>query len=389
MTVKSLRRSVITQKQGASNRTARQINRNLVFHLIRTYHPVSRAEISRLSGLQRSTVSLIVEDLLRHQWIREGSSCIARGSPTFLELNRDRAVIAIDLRPSKATVAAIDFGGRILSETVIMQPPDPRDAARLLVDATVELMAAQKGRPLDGVGISVIGRTYPSSDKLAPKADWLISPIRSSIQEATGLRVVVDNVANACALSEVWFGNSAVGKDLVAVDVSDVIVSGIFANGRLLRGARGMAGDFSHVKIDPGGARCDCGMYGCWQSVASNGAALRYYKEISGDMGLQSPKNFASLAKLARAQNSYAIRAIEKMAIYLGQGLRVIASTIAPHEVVIVGELTTAWSILGPAVEATLEKNAIAPAPKLRPIIDAKLARLRSAVALVMKGDVI
>src|SRR5437879_1379730 len=90
-----------TRKQSASNKTPRQINRNLVFNLIRTRQPISRADLARVSGLQRSTVSLIVEDLIKERWILEGSTGrLPRGRrPTFLELNHQRTVIALDIHP--------------------------------------------------------------------------------------------------------------------------------------------------------------------------------------------------------------------------------------------------------------------------------------------------
>ena len=106
--------------------------------------------------------------------------------------------------------------------------------------------------------------------------------IKSKIQRATGLRVEMDNVANACALSEVWFGDSDGLQDLVVVNVSEGIGTGIFSNGRLLRGANGMAGEFGHIEMEHDGLLCGCGGRGCWETVASNSAGLRYYQEISG-----------------------------------------------------------------------------------------------------------
>src|SRR5215472_6283387 len=110
-----------TRKQSASNKTPRQINRNLVFNLIRTRQPISRADLARVSGLQRSTISLIVEDLIRDRWILEGSvGRLPRGRrPTFLELNHQRAVIALDIHPAQTTVAVTDLGGKIVAQNVV------------------------------------------------------------------------------------------------------------------------------------------------------------------------------------------------------------------------------------------------------------------------------
>ena len=91
----------------------------------------------------------------------------------------------------------------------------------------------------------------------------------------------VTDVANACTLSEVWFGYSDRMQDLVVVNVSEGIGTGIFANGHLLRGEAGVAGEFGHIQLDPNGLRCGCGGKGCWETIASNRAGLRYYTEIT------------------------------------------------------------------------------------------------------------
>src|ERR1700686_3445240 len=94
----------------ASNRIARQVNRNLIFNQIRVQQPISRADLARTSGLQRSTVSLIVEELLAERWIIEGSiGQSARGrKPTFLNLNGKRVVLALDVHPAQTTIAMTD-----------------------------------------------------------------------------------------------------------------------------------------------------------------------------------------------------------------------------------------------------------------------------------------
>src|SRR5438270_12502267 len=114
-------RFTFTRRQSASNKTPRQINRNLVFNLVRTRQPLSRADLARVSGLQRSTVSLIVEDLIKERWILEGSTGrLPRGRrPTFLELNHQRAVIALDIHRALTTVAVTDVGGRIVGQDVV------------------------------------------------------------------------------------------------------------------------------------------------------------------------------------------------------------------------------------------------------------------------------
>jgi len=379
-----------TRRESASNKTPRQINRNLVFNLIRTRQPLSRADLARVSGLQRSTVSLIVEDLIQEKWVLEGSTGrLPRGRrPTFLELNHHRAVIALDIHPAQSTIAVTDLGGKIVAQNVINLPDDPNKAIQPIVVAIRKLIDMHSDKSFDGIGISLPGRADPLLEKLifAPNLNWPVLSIKSRIQRATGLRVEMDNVANACALSEVWFGDSDGIRDLVVVNVSEGIGTGIFANGRLLRGANGMAGEFGHVQMDPDGPLCGCGSHGCWETVASNRAGLRYYHEISGK---PAPQSFCALVKLAQADDANAVQALEKMALFLGRGLRMIASALAPNEIIIVGDITTVWYMFGKSVEAEFKRNALAKAPKLRPSFDGSTARLRSAVALVMNGNLV
>lgn len=377
-----------TRKQSASNKTPRQINRNLVFNLIRTRQPISRADLARISGLQRSTISLIVEDLIRDKWILEGSTGrLPRGRrPTFLELNHQRAVIALDIHPAQTTVAVADLGGRIVAQNIVVLPADANKAIVPIIAAIKKLMAVHADKSFDGIGISLPGRTDPVEQKpiFAPNLNWPVLSIKSRIERATNLRVEMDNVANACALSEVWFGESDGLHDLVVVNVSEGLGTGIFANGMLLRGANGMAGEFGHVEMEANGPLCGCGNRGCWEMLASNRAGLRYYEEISGHA---APSSFAALVKMAQeGEDAAAIKALEKMGHFLGRGLRMIVSALAPSEIIIVGDITSAWYMFGPKVEAELKQNSLSKAPKLRPAYEGNTARLRSAVALVMNA---
>src|SRR5579859_2153861 len=102
--------------QVASSEMTRDINRDVVLGRIRALQPVSRVDLARASGLQPSTVSSIVEQLLHERWIREGAVAkTLRGRPpTLLSLNDDLVILAADVRPSQAVVALLDLNGRFL-----------------------------------------------------------------------------------------------------------------------------------------------------------------------------------------------------------------------------------------------------------------------------------
>lgn len=380
-------RFAFTGKRSASNKTPREINRNLVFNLIRTHQPISRADLARLSGLQRSTISIIVDVLIQERWIFEGSTGrLPRGRrPTFLHLNNHRAVIALAVHTSQTTVAVVGLDGRIAAHKVVSIPEDAAGAVSTIV-REVKRLITTNDRCFEGIGISVPGRPEPNPEHpiFTPRIKWSVLQLQSRLRQATGMRVIMENVANGCVLSEVWFGDSDGVHDIVVVNVSDGIGAGIFINGRVVRGKEGMAGEFGHVQIESGGPRCSCGGSGCWETFASNRAALRYYNDQSGTQALES---FDSLLELAQSGDPAAVCAVETMGRYLGRGLRMIAAALAPSEIVVVGEITEAWSRFGAVIEAEMKHNSLPGLPRLRPSIEASTARLRSAIAMVLNED--
>jgi len=136
-----------TNTQVASSETARDINRGVVLNLIRRRQPISRADLARVSGLQRSTVSLITEQLIQEQWVIKGTTGrLPRGRrPTFLQLNERRAILVADLRPEQTTVALADVNGRFLSQQALPTPGHPRTAANALAGRFRHLMQAHRG----------------------------------------------------------------------------------------------------------------------------------------------------------------------------------------------------------------------------------------------------
>jgi predicted NBD/HSP70 family sugar kinase len=379
-------RFILNGNLSASNRIARQINRNLIFNQIRAKQPISRAELARTSGLQRSTVSLIVEELLTDRWVVEGlTGEIPRGrKPTFLNVNSQRGVLALDIHPAHVMLAVTDLVGKVISLDSVELPANPKDVIGAILDSVKKMLRAHLNRTFEGIGINLPGRFDPNLEKsiFAPNVDWPIGQLKSRVERATGLPVVVDNVANACTLSEVWFGFSDRMHDLVVVNVSEGIGTGIFANGHLLRGEAGVAGEFGHIQLDPNGLRCGCGGRGCWETIASNRAGLRYYAEIAK----KPVPSFDVLIQLAKADDLAAKQALTMMCKALGRGMHMISLALAPGEIVVVGDITNAWDLAGAEIEAEMRRFALVRPPSIRPARGGNTARLRSAVALIMNS---
>ena len=383
-----MRRIDFTNTQVASSETARNINRSVVLNLIRRKQPISRADLARVSGLQRSTVSVITEQLIDESWVIDGPTArLPRGRrPTFLRLNEKRAILVADIRPAQITVGLADVNGNLLEQVVFPTPADPAAGAQKISSRLRDLMRSRRALVFEGVGISLPGRFEPASNRIvfAPNLKWRQFDLKGSIERSVGLRVELENAANACVLAEVWFGHAENVRDMVVVTVSEGIGTGIFLNGQLMRGSHGMAGEFGHVSLDPSGPLCTCGRRGCWEVYASNRASLRYYQENG-----RRSENFPFQELLARANSgdAHAIHALEKTARALGQGMRMLVAGLAPEEIVVVGEITAQWARIEPLIATELAEGVLfGKPPRIRPA-EGSTARLRGTVALVLQSQ--
>lgn len=375
-----------TNTSVATSQTARNINRGVVLNLIRRRQPISRADLARVSGLQRSTVSLITEQLIREKWVLMGPvGRLPRGRrPTFLRLNDRRAILVTDLRPTKTTIAIADVNGRFLSQEAIDTPSDPQKAVAMLATRIRRLMHSHRDLKYEGIGISLPGRFNETTQRVvfAPNLKWPEFELAAPLEQATGLRVEMENAANACLLAEVWFGHAERLRDVVVVTVSEGVGCGISMNGHLVRGVAGMVGEFGHVCLDASGPPCGCGSRGCWEVYASNRAALRYYHEQKDSNGM----GFGDLLALADAGDALALEALDKMAQGIARGLRMIVRGLAPEEIVFVGDFTRQWSRFAPVIEDAVAKaTLVGKPPHVFPAADPGVARLRGTVALVLQ----
>jgi len=374
--------------QIASSEAIRNVNRRIVLNLIRTRHPISRADLARVSGMQRSTISLIVEELIGENWVIEGpTGRLPRGRrPTFLHLNENRVIVGVDIRPTLTTVALADVNGNFTAQETFPTPRDPAAAMALLIKRIKAIISACEGKKIEGIGISVPGRINRTEGRLvfAPNLKWRDIDLGKPIAKATGLDVELENAANACVLAAVWFDRMDECQNLVVVTVSEGIGIGIYMNGELARGHNNMAGEFGHVPLDPKGPLCTCGTRGCWEVFASNRAAIRYYHESATH---SDRPNFTDLLRLADLGDNRAVRALDTTAHYLGRGMRMIVAGLAPERIIVIGELTKSWQRFGPVIESEVRALVLQGGfpPLLIPAHEEGLARLRGTVALVLQ----
>ena len=383
---RGIRRIDLASVQPASSEIARDINRDILLELIRFNQPLARADLSRLSGLRPSTVSKIVEQLVEEQWVKEGAIIkAARGRPsTMLSVNSAMVTFALDLRPDRAILAVVDLSGRFLSRETI---PGFSDLSRTVKQIGKRMRALREEhatKSFEGVGVSLPGRVHPVTQRvlLAPNLKWHDFDLKGALEHESGLQVEIDNDANVCLISELWYGRLQGAKNVVLVAVAEGVGSAILAGGHMQSGSNGLAGEFGHVSVDPAGALCQCGQKGCWEMVASSRAAIRMFN-ASNDSSLQ---NVYELMQLAEDGDEHAVAALTEQARALGRGLRMITAALSPELILVVGDITSSWEHCCPIIEQELAAGMLAgDPPRLRATGDAELARLSGSAAMLLQ----
>jgi predicted NBD/HSP70 family sugar kinase len=390
-----VRKIDLSNFQLATSETARDINRRILLNLVRKHQPISRADLARYSGLQRSTVSAITEELIADHWVMKGASGkLPRGrKPTYLHLNVERAgVIGVTIRPLSTTIALARLDTSFFAQISMPTEGTAEEFVQQLAGRISRLISSYPGTYFEGVGVSVPGRVDAETRRLvfAPNLKWRELDLKTPLERATGLPVELENAANACALAEIWFGRQSENvRNLVAVTVSEGIGVGMILNGQVVRGTTGMAGEFGHVPLDEKGPVCNCGKRGCWEVYASNTAAVRYYQQSSS-----SPRNgkaaaavaFVDVLARARKDEAKAIEALDRMAHFLGAGLAMLVSGFSPEVIVVVGEVTDAWDRIEPIIRKVVKQRCPAlTIPRIVPTDLATQPRLQGAVALILQ----
>jgi predicted NBD/HSP70 family sugar kinase len=184
-------------------------------------------------------------------------------------------------------------------------------------------------------------------------------------------------------LAERWFGSLSGVQDAVAINVSEGLGTGILAGGHLISGWNGMAGEFGHMSVEAGGLLCGCGNRGCWETVASNQAALRHYRRVKG----KAPASFTYRHLLIDAQDQKpeAVAALRYQFVQLARGLRTILAGLSPEVVLFAGDIVSAWPYFSSILSEELHGNLNAKLPRIITTADCGMARLRGALALVLQ----
>jgi glucokinase-like ROK family protein len=379
----------------------RELNLSLVLRFIHNEAPVSRSQIAKATGLNKSTVSSLVEDLLKRQLVYEtGINSVGKGRPaTLLEINpRAGGIIGVELGVDFIAVVLTDFTGSILWRQLVSV--DPMDAQDKTIAQILELadkaIDVCKDRNLYrlGIGLSMPGTVNLREGILvfAPNLQWRNVPFRKIFSEHTGLNVYVENDANAAAIAEYLFGAARQSDDFIFVVVGIGIGGGLFLNGKLYRGKDGYAGEIGHSPIaaEPFQKPCRCGNYGCWETYANQHAIIERvqnrlvdnHDSIIPSMMIKQrvPLSISIIKQAADEGDKEALEALTETGTALGLGFAGLIDIFNPEKIILGGTLSTVGKYLLPSIKDTATKHSLSDSS---PKVDILLSNFETDAILI------
>jgi glucokinase-like ROK family protein len=369
----------MTKARTGDQALVREINLSIILNTLRDHSPISRASLATVTGLNKTTVSSLVQQLMDRGFVTP----IGAEKPE--ETGRPGILLALNPRAGRIVGAEIgvDFIAVLVSdfaaETIWRRQEQTglgTDRA-VIIERTLELVrqaidaTRDDGGEVLGLGLGVPGLVDVGSGTMlfGPNLGWHDVPLRQILEAKFGFPIYVDNEANMATLGESYFGVARGAGSVLYVSAGVGLGGGIVVNGSVLTGAAGFGGEVGHMTIVPEGLLCSCGNRGCWETLVSQravfrriGAALAAGAGSSlqtwtrGDLDRLS---IPLVVEAAHAGDRVALDALEETAVYLGIGLANLVNALNPEIVVFGGILSLASAFLLPIVQRVIVDRAL------------------------------
>jgi glucokinase len=306
--------------------------------------------------------------------------------------------IGVDVGGTKVLGGVVTPDGEVLATERRATPPDDaRQTAVVIAEVVAELSAIYPDVEAVGVGAAGWIDARRSTVMFAPNVAWRDEPLRDRIAEKVGLPVVVENDGNAAAWAEYRFGAARGITEFLLITVGTGIGGGIVSDGRLFRGAYGVAAEFGHVRVIPDGLPCGCGRRGCFEQYCSGRALVREARALAE----ANPQHATRLLALAGGEvdaiqgpqvtqaalegDPAAVEAFGVIARWLGQGLADLVAIWDPGLIVVGGGVAESGDLLlAPAWEAYVA--ALGPRAGM-PVAELHTAELGNTAGLIGAAD--
>ena len=335
-------------------------NYQLVRKTIYSHVEISRADVARLTGLTRTTVSDVIGDLIGDGLVAEvGVGPSIGGKPPILlrVVDDSRCLIGVDLADSEFRGALINLRGVVRHRVSLPVRDRDGDAALALLYELVDSLIAQANRPLAGIGIGTPGLMDPQTRTVrqAVNLDWRDLPLGDLLEQRFGPHVYIANDSQVAAMAECIFGSGRGASNLVVIKVARGIGAGIVIGGEIYYGDGFGAGEIGHVAVVENGEECRCGHFGCLETVSScraieeqaRSGARRDPDSIYHRLA-QSPEaiDIDAVARAFEAGDEATRRIVEKAGFYLGVAVANLVGALNIERVVIAGTI----ACFGPAL---------------------------------------
>ena len=305
--------------------------------------------------------------------------------------------IGIDVGGTKIAGGVVDESGQILATARRESPATNADAIEQAVEDLVVELRSNHEIAAVGVGAAGFVDAHRATVLFAPNLAWRDEPLKRDLESRIGLPVVIENDANAAAWGEFTFGAGEDVDDFLLVTVGTGVGGGVVLNGRLHRGAFGVAGEIGHLRVVPGGLICGCGNRGCWEQYASGTALVREAREqaskgsliarslldlVDGDVeAIDGPL----ITKAAKNGDAFAIEQLQVLGRWLGEGIASLTAVLDPAVVVIGGGVSAAGDLLLDPVRTHFTENLTG--RNYRPALEVRAARLGNQAGLIGAAD--
>jgi len=373
----------------------RERNRLLVVDALRRHGLVSRSDLARLTGLSRTTVGSLVAELQQQRLVVEqevdGERQAGRGRPpVLLRLDATAGVaVGIYFDHDEVRVALADLSSTVLGED--RHEIDVDHSATHSIDLAVQMVRRiQREVGVDrsqivGAGVALPGPVDRRTGKIGSAVivpDWAGLRAQRLLAQRLELHVEVDNDANLGALAEASFGAARGLKNVVYVMLGAGIGAGLVLDGRVHRGAAGLAGELGHVQVRPDGAVCRCGNRGCLETVAGERALAALLRPHLG-----RDVTARDLLELVAAGDLGATRVVNDAGLAIGRVLADLCNALNPEAIIVGGELSAAGEPLLNGIRESVDRYALPAAAQSIRVLRAELgerAEVVGALALVI-----
>ena len=336
----------------------KQLNVSAVLKVIKDNGSLSRAEIAKLTGLTPASVTNITKFLIEDNFLIESKIGESSGGrpPIILELNPDaRYVVGVGIGVGIIDVVITNLSANIIIKKT-MRIEDERDDYDLvfrklvnLINEVVQTSKIDKEKIL-GVGVALHGivnaKTGISIHALY--YGWQNKDIKEKLEEELDLTVYVDNDVRAMSLGESWFGATKDIANFVTLNISNGIGAGIIINNKPYYGVDFSAGEIGHIVVEADGDKCNCGNYGCLETVASNNnitrKAIKLIKQgvnssLSKEIDDINNLSIEDICKAANDGDELSITILKEAARYIGIAITNLINILNPTAIVVVGEI--------------------------------------------------